>query len=299
MTGLVNSKCGGLLIPVPGRNYAIYKYPVTWRLYLEFCRSTGRLRPQKPSFEFDLDHPVVNVSWVDAFDYCKFDGSRLPTREEWEYAASGPEKRTYPWGKDEPTPERAAFNSNGTRPVGERPLGASWCGAHDMVGNVREWCADLGHDGSDSREICGLAWCDKEYPRSEYHAYSSVSLGFRPVVDLAEPVSFSIGGQDGHPAWDLSNGIPIKRPGRIGSVLLRGIEIAGRKELFGLIVIDGDWIKVNLREEQRRAAVLCRNTPNNDELKERLEMLGQFQEVLIQREDVDSIFLCRDGNVAE
>lgn len=95
---------------------------------------------------------------------------------------------------------------------------------------------------------------------------------------------------------DYPVGIPIKRPDRIGSVLLRGIEIAGRKELFGLIVIDGDWIKINLREEQRRAAVLYRNTPNNEELKERLEMLGQFHEVLIQREDVEAIFLCRDGS---
>jgi formylglycine-generating enzyme required for sulfatase activity len=103
------------------------------------------------------DYPVVWVGWQQATEYCAWAGARLPTEAEWEYSARGPESHIFPWGDVfdgtrldycdvncdlGPNDETVNDGYADTAPVGSYPSGASWCGALDMAGNVREWVAD-------------------------------------------------------------------------------------------------------------------------------------------------------------
>ncbi|MGB2894553.1 MAG: formylglycine-generating enzyme family protein [Anaerolineales bacterium] len=103
------------------------------------------------------DFPVIWVTRDQAAEYCSWAGGRLPSEAEWEYAARGPENNIFPWG-DIFEPSYANYCDAScalgvsdpsyedgypeTAPVGSFPAGASWCGALDMAGNVREWVAD-------------------------------------------------------------------------------------------------------------------------------------------------------------
>jgi formylglycine-generating enzyme required for sulfatase activity len=90
-------------------------------------------------------HPVNEVTWNGARQYCAWRGARLPTEAEWEAAARGREGRVYPWGNAPPDAERAVFGrrSNDTEAVGRRPAGATPEGVHDLAGNVAEWTSTL------------------------------------------------------------------------------------------------------------------------------------------------------------
>jgi formylglycine-generating enzyme required for sulfatase activity len=57
----------------------------------------------------DNASPVVGVTFQDAVAYCRSSGSRLPSEDEWEYVARGPDRRVFPWG-DDPAPVARAIN---------------------------------------------------------------------------------------------------------------------------------------------------------------------------------------------
>ena len=84
-------------------------------------------------------HPMNCVDWNEAEVYCRWLGRRLPTEDEWEYAARGAAGRTYPWGQAEPDDTRVCFGREATCPTGDRPAGATPEGARDLAGNVWEW----------------------------------------------------------------------------------------------------------------------------------------------------------------
>lgn len=91
------------------------------------------------------DHPVTETTWPGAVRFCQWRGARLPTEVEWEAAARGAAGRTYPWGNEPPTPERAVYGreSGQTAPVGSHPAGATPEGLQDLAGNVAEWTSTL------------------------------------------------------------------------------------------------------------------------------------------------------------
>ncbi len=87
--------------------------------------------------------PINCVSWYEAFYFCAWDGGRLPTEAEWEFAAAGgDENRLYPWGSDAPDATRATYNVAAPAAVGSAPAGEARWGHLDLAGNVWEWTRD-------------------------------------------------------------------------------------------------------------------------------------------------------------
>ncbi len=105
--------------------------------------------------------PINCVTWFQAETYCNWAGKKLPTEEQWEYAARGRRGRDFPWGMGIPgrddwgVPEDVrdyvigcdldspTVGSRETCPVGRAPKGNTPEGVQDMAGNVREWTASI------------------------------------------------------------------------------------------------------------------------------------------------------------
>jgi formylglycine-generating enzyme required for sulfatase activity/serine/threonine protein kinase len=130
------------------RPFLIDRTEVTNAEYADFVRETRYKSPEHwegnvpPAGEEML--PVVYVSFEDAQAFASWrsqrDGVtyRLPSEEEWEFAARGPRNNLYPWGNNW-ADDRVNLNGEGARPVGSFPQGTSTAGVLDMIGNVWEW----------------------------------------------------------------------------------------------------------------------------------------------------------------
>jgi formylglycine-generating enzyme required for sulfatase activity len=91
---------------------------------------TGNLFPPNTA-----QWPVTGVTWADANNYATWVGKRLPSEEEWEYAASGRQARRYPWGDS----WDATQANVGTSSLGAVGRYKSHFGLFDIVGNAQEW----------------------------------------------------------------------------------------------------------------------------------------------------------------
>jgi formylglycine-generating enzyme required for sulfatase activity len=122
------------------------KTEVTNKMYGQ-CAVAGicRISSYATNSKFNGENqPVVGVSWHNANAYCEWVGGKLPTEAQWEYSARGPDGNNYPWGNNPPNKDLANYSGHveKTTDVGSYPSGASWVGAVDMAGNVKEWVAD-------------------------------------------------------------------------------------------------------------------------------------------------------------
>ena len=86
------------------------------------------------------------MSQHDAMQYAKWVGGRLPTDEEWQYIASGPDYLEWPWGEKFDA-SVCNHDHNSLTPVNSHKKGVSWCGCEDMSGNAWEWTSGVYDDG--------------------------------------------------------------------------------------------------------------------------------------------------------
>jgi serine/threonine-protein kinase len=183
-------------------------YEVTCSDYEKFVEATGH---PAPSGWTGGRHPrgagrkpVTGISWDDAVAYAKWAGKRLPTEEEWEFAARGTTGFRYAWGNEwRPrlaNADTSAHGHGGASHVGEH-TGASPYGAFDMIGNAWEWTASdfVAYPGSslnaepELKVIRGGSWANdrneatttfrRGYAPRGADDYSQI--GFRCVIDAA------------------------------------------------------------------------------------------------------------------
>lgn len=146
-TGMVRISAGNYTIgtntPVEVAEFWIDRYEVT---NSDFAKFIDEIENDPPEYWTNSEipaglrnHPVREISWGQAEQYCTWVEKRLPTEAEWEIAARGPYGWLYPWGNDA---NKVYQETKSTRPVDSNSVNRSYFGAYYMSGNVWEWVSD-------------------------------------------------------------------------------------------------------------------------------------------------------------
>ena len=152
------------------RPFAIGAFEVTFKEW-DKCVAEGgcRTRPDDRGWGHG-NHPVINVSWLDAQQYTKWLTKktghvyRLPSAAEWEYAARAGTTSPYWWGHDVGARKANCRDCRTGKPRRTLPVGSykpNAFGLFDTAGNVAEWVEDCWHDDYKGAPRDGSAWVSK------------------------------------------------------------------------------------------------------------------------------------------
>lgn len=225
---------GGTYMPLYGTDstkvtiadFLLDVYPVTNEAYRSFVKVRPEWQKNEVKrlfadgnylvdWESDLSYgnglpakaPVTNVSWFAAKKYCECQGKRLPTIDEWEYAAMADEK-TADARKNEDYNQKILDWYEAPRSL-NREVGATfknYWGIYDLHGLVWEWTLDFNSVlisgesrkdvDKDSNLFCGsaavgasdlmnyAAFMRYAFRGSMKADYAIKNLGFRCAKDL-------------------------------------------------------------------------------------------------------------------
>nr|XP_054351546.1 inactive C-alpha-formylglycine-generating enzyme 2 isoform X1 [Pongo pygmaeus] len=179
-----------------------------------------------------LEHPVLHVSWNDARAYCAWRRKRLPTEEEWEFAARGGLKgiqmirrfsfillpilpsQVYPWGNQFqpnrtnlwqgkfPKGDKAEDGFHGVSPVNAFPAQNNY-GLYDLLGNVWEWTASPYQAAEqDMRVLRGASWIDTADGSANHRARVTTRMGNTPD-SASDNLGFRCAADAGRPPGEL------------------------------------------------------------------------------------------------
>ena len=168
---------------------------ISWYDAIYFCNLLSKREGLEPVYAVDdetdvekWDYTPHNEKEIDGeiTRNENTDGYRLPTVEEWQYAAKGGENYSYAGSYD--IDEVAWYDGNSgntTHPVAQKK--ANGYGLYDMTGNVCEWYWDVYPYYSYNRYFCGGGWnyydndCELGHGYYDDAYYRDFNLGFRLV----------------------------------------------------------------------------------------------------------------------
>lgn len=158
--------CPATMVKIPGgqfdseievSDFCMDKLEVSVKNY-QLCVDAGRC-PALPPISYGTypgpgslpiedteKYPINMTTRMEAIQYCEWRGDRLPTAEEWLWAARGrDEQRGYPWGNDERPGAMCKPFPGETPPcaIGTSPEDRTRDGVLDMGGNVSEWTSTI------------------------------------------------------------------------------------------------------------------------------------------------------------
>lgn len=134
-------------ITIPSK-FALGKYEVTRTEFMRCVESDGcRLRERA---RFESDSPIADITWRQAYEYTVWLSGesgrvyRLPTGQEWEYAAKGGTATRYWWGDEEDYGNEYCTGCDGARMLRTKPTKVGRFkpnpfGLYDMMGNAAEF----------------------------------------------------------------------------------------------------------------------------------------------------------------